>query len=280
MGGGHGVRVRGGSIRVSKGDARMPWSENAHMSRSRFVADFESCLYTMTELCERHGISRKTGYKWAERYGSQGAEGLKDRSRAPNHRPTQTPAEVADRLVELRRKHPTWGPRKLAAWLKKHEPEQAWPAASTIGGVLKREGLVTASRRRSSPHSRPCRPRPSPILILLYRVPRGEFPAGGRRLPSGSNRGKEVMRMPSLGSIAATLLVAGLCGPALAPAAMAAELPAFRPGLWEFKRTVEGGRGPQTLANQKCTNPTEDMKKGRQSLAGVGCTFTPLTQSG
>ena len=86
--------------------------------------------------------------------------------------------------------------------------------------------------------------------------------------------------MPSLGSIAATLLVAGLCGPALAPAAMAAELPTFRPGLWEFKRTVEGGRGPQTLANQKCTNPTEDMKKGRQSLAGVGCTFTPLTQSG
>jgi len=137
----------------------MPWSENAQMSRSRFVADFESCLYTMTELCERHGISRKTGYKWAERYGSQGAEGLKDRSRAPNHRPTQTPAEVADRLVELRRKHPTWGPRKLAAWLKKHEPGQAWPAASTIGGVLKREGLVMSSLRRRSRALPTVRPR-------------------------------------------------------------------------------------------------------------------------
>ena len=137
----------------------MPWSENTHMSRSRFVADFESCLYTMTELCERHGISRKTGYKWAERFGSQGAEGLLDRSRAPNHRPSQTPTEVADRLVELRRKHPTWGPRKLAAWLGKYEPEQDWPAASTIGGILKREGLVTPSRRRSSRPHPEVRPR-------------------------------------------------------------------------------------------------------------------------
>src|SRR3954465_9171850 len=133
----------------------MPWSETTQMSRIRFVTDLESCLYEMTELCEKYGISRKTGYKWAERYGSQGAEGLKDRSRAPSRRPAQTPTEVADRLVELRRKHPTWGPRKLAAWLEKHEPEQAWPAASTIGGILKREGLVTPSRRRSS------RPRPT-----------------------------------------------------------------------------------------------------------------------
>src|SRR6476469_5323933 len=127
----------------------MSWSETTQMSRFLFVADLESCLYEMTELCEKHGISRKTGYKWAERYGSEGEEGLKDRSRAPRRRPTQTPTEVAERLVELRRKHPTWGPRKLLAWLEKHEGEAAWPAASTIGGILKREGLVLTSRRRN-----------------------------------------------------------------------------------------------------------------------------------
>ena len=137
----------------------MPWSENTQMSRHRFIADFDSCLYTITELCERHGISRKTGYKWALRYGKEGVEGLKDRSRAPHRRPAQTPSEVAQRLVELRRKHPTWGPRKLAAWLSKHETEQAWPAASTIGEILKREGLVPPSRRRS-PRPRPGGPRP------------------------------------------------------------------------------------------------------------------------
>jgi putative transposase len=128
----------------------MPWSETTQMSRFRFVGDLESCLYEMTELCEKYGISRKTGYKWAERYGSEGTEGLKDRSRAPKRRPTQTPREVAERLVQLRRQHPTWGARKLLAWLEKHEGERAWPAASTIGGILKREGLVLPSRRRRS----------------------------------------------------------------------------------------------------------------------------------
>jgi len=126
----------------------MSWSETTQMSRFRFVGDFESCLYEMTELCEKYGISRKTGYKWAQRYGSEGAEGLKDRSRAPKRRPTQIPTEVTQRLVQLRRQHPTWGPRKLLAWLEKHEGERAWPAASTVGGILKREGLVLPSRRQ------------------------------------------------------------------------------------------------------------------------------------
>jgi putative transposase len=127
----------------------MPWSETTQMNRLRFIADLESCLYEMTELCEKYGISRKTGYKWAERYGSEGVEGLKDRSRAPQLRPAQTSTEVAERLIELRRKHPSWGPRKLLAWLERHEGERSWPAASTIGGILKREGLVLPSRRRN-----------------------------------------------------------------------------------------------------------------------------------
>ena len=61
----------------------MPWDETTRMSqRVRFIGDFESCLYTM-QLCERYSISRKTGYKWAERFAKEGVEGLKDRSRAP-----------------------------------------------------------------------------------------------------------------------------------------------------------------------------------------------------
>ena len=133
----------------------MPWSVTTQMSRIRFIADFDSCLYEMTELCARHGISRKTGYKWARRFGLEGEEGLKDQSRAPHRRPAETPTAVVERLVDLRRKHPTWGPRKLLAWLAKHDGEQCWPAASTVGGILKREGLVLPSRR----HVR--RPRPS-----------------------------------------------------------------------------------------------------------------------
>lgn len=127
----------------------MPWSESVEMSRVKFIADLESCLYEMTELCEKHGISRKTGYKWAKRFCQEGVAGLQDRSRTPKHSPGQTAPIVAERLFELRRRHPTWGPRKLLAWLEKHEPEQVWPRASTMGGLLKRAGLVEPCRRRA-----------------------------------------------------------------------------------------------------------------------------------
>jgi len=213
----------------------MPWSENAHMSRSRFVADFESCLYTMTELCERHGISRKTGYKWAERYGSQGAEGLKDRSRAPNHRPTQTPAEVADRLVELRRKHPNLGPRKVGRLA-----QEARARASLAGGkhhrrVLKREGLVTALPAALLSAFPPLSPAALPYPHLLYRVPRGEFPGRRRRLQAEATEGRG-HENASLGSIAADAPGGRAMRPRSRPGRHGAELPAFRPGLWEFKR--------------------------------------------
>jgi hypothetical protein len=67
----------------------------------------------------------------------------------------------------------------------------------------------------------------------------------------------------------------------LAAPAAAAELPEFRPGLWEFKRSVDGGDGkPASLTNQKCTSPTEDMKKKTESMAQAGCQPSPVTKSG
>jgi transposase InsO family protein len=137
---------------ILEGRDLMPWDETTRMSqRVRFIADFESCLYTMMQLCERYSISRKTGYKWAERFGKEGVEGLKDRSRAPKSCAHGLSDEVSERLLKLRRSHPTWGPRKLLAWLQKREPETSWPAASTVGGLLKRKGLVEARVRRRRP---------------------------------------------------------------------------------------------------------------------------------
>ena len=61
----------------------MPWTEtSAVKERIRFISDYESGLYTMTELCERFGVSRQTGYKWIHRYREEGAAGLEDRSRS------------------------------------------------------------------------------------------------------------------------------------------------------------------------------------------------------
>jgi transposase len=81
--------------------------------RARFIGDVESELYSMTELCERYGISRRTGYKWLDRYETSGPAGLVDRSRAPEHCPHRVDATIVTAIVEVRKAHPSWGPRKL-----------------------------------------------------------------------------------------------------------------------------------------------------------------------
>ena len=161
----------------------MPWSETTAMSeRRRFIEDLESMLFTMTELCQQYGISRKTGYKWAARYVKEGVNGLADRSRAPKRSPQRTEQRVVDALVELRRKHPLWGPKKLLGYWKRRRPDWPWPAASTAGEILKRAGLVKAQpRRRRRPHSG----RPQ-IEVLgandLWTADfKGEFRTGDRR---------------------------------------------------------------------------------------------------
>ena len=134
----------------------MPWLETAPMDeRIRFVADDQQGLYTRAELCARYGISRKTGYKWFARYDDSGRSGLKDRSHAPHHCPHRIATEIAVLLCAARRKHPDWGPGKLLDWLAPRHPEvDAWPAVSTAGDLLAREGLVN-KRRRRRPHQHP-----------------------------------------------------------------------------------------------------------------------------
>jgi len=108
---------------------------------------------SMTALCEEYGVSRKTGYKWLTRFRAQGPLGLAERSRAPHVVPWAVTQAQADAVVGLRRQHPSWGPKKLRAKLLARAPEQHWPAQSTIGDVLQREGLSQRRkpRRRATP---------------------------------------------------------------------------------------------------------------------------------
>jgi putative transposase len=127
----------------------MPWRETAPMAeRMRFVTDWERYLYSMTELCQRYGVSRKTGYKWTARYEKNGPDGLRERSRAPHHCPHRIAPEVAALICAARQQHPSWGPAKLVAWLRPRHPGLGWPAVSTAGDLLARRGLVKKRRRR------------------------------------------------------------------------------------------------------------------------------------
>jgi len=128
----------------------MSWAEISAMdSRLCFIA---SCLRDdapMSVACARHGISRKTGYKWLARYRELGALGLADRSSAPHSVGSRLDAAVTVPILALRRQRPTWGPRKLLARLSMDHPGVIWPAASTVGDLLIRAGLVTARTRRA-----------------------------------------------------------------------------------------------------------------------------------
>ncbi len=133
----------------------MPWLETAPVEqRQQFIADYQEGFYSMSELCARYGISRKTGYKWLERFANGGRRGLADRSRAPHTCPHRISDVVAEHLCQARKKHPDWGPAKLLDWLAARHPDIEWPATSTAGDLLARRGLVV-KRRRRRPHQHP-----------------------------------------------------------------------------------------------------------------------------
>jgi transposase InsO family protein len=114
----------------------------------RFVFEYQQRERSMTELCARYGIARETGYVWLRRYQAVGLEGLMERSRARPRHENQTAEEIEQVVLGLRQAHSRWGPRKLKRVLEREEPGRKWPAASTIGALLKREGLVVGRRKR------------------------------------------------------------------------------------------------------------------------------------
>jgi putative transposase len=127
----------------------MPWLETVAVEqREAFLRDRALAVYSVTELCARYGISRKTGYKWLARFLEDGRGGLRDRSRAPHRCPHRIAAATAALICAARQAHPTWGPGKLLDWLAAHHPDFVRPAISTAGDLLARRGLVKKRRRR------------------------------------------------------------------------------------------------------------------------------------
>lgn len=115
--------------------------------RLAFMAEWLRDEWTMTELAERYGISRKTAYKWVDRYEADPAAGLRDRPRAPHTHGRAMAASIRDAILALRGAHPHWGPKKLRAILRERQPGEPWPAASTMGDLLRRAGVSQPRRR-------------------------------------------------------------------------------------------------------------------------------------
>jgi putative transposase len=112
---------------------------------------------SFADCCARFGISRETGYQTLRRYEQLGLAGLAPASKRPLHSPFAVTAEIEKLVLHARIEHPTWGPRKLLAFLKRRSPRTRWPAPSTLGELLRRQGLAhpRPARRTQVPFTQP-----------------------------------------------------------------------------------------------------------------------------
>lgn len=133
----------------------MPWRETCRVNeRMSFICRLRAGE-RMADLCREFQISRKTGYALKKRFEERGAEALLDQSRAPRAIPHRTPEATRGLILAARREHPTWGPKKLKAWLSRKHAGVRFPAVSTIGEILKKAGLVKERKRRAGRKAKP-----------------------------------------------------------------------------------------------------------------------------
>jgi transposase InsO family protein len=127
--------------------------------RAQFILEWKKGHHSVAALCEVFGISRQTGYKFIARYRDAGEDllALQERPSRPLSSPNATDASTVALLLRTRKRWPHWGPRKLKKWLLKRRPDATLPSASTIGDILKRNGLVQPrrKRRRTPPYTQP-----------------------------------------------------------------------------------------------------------------------------
>ena len=135
-------------------DGGMPFTGTSiPEERTRFIVAWQERTRSLARLCASFGISRRIGYKWVGRFQSEGWAGLAERSRAPHGHAGELSVAQAQQLVRAKAKFPTWGPKKLLAWLARTTGQERLCAVSTAAEVLQRHGLTKARviHRRPTP---------------------------------------------------------------------------------------------------------------------------------
>ena len=162
----------------------MPWKELRALDlRTAMLREWLEKEYGITELSSRYGVSRKTVYKWIERYQNGELEGLEELSKAPHRHPNATSGEIVKAIVDMKVRKMNWGPKKILSKLRADHPDVPWPADSTGNEILKRRGFVHPRkyRRHVPPYTEPflgC-DAPNKVWSADYK---GQFRMGNGRL--------------------------------------------------------------------------------------------------
>src|SRR5204862_6308472 len=95
----------------------MPFKETCPVEeRIALFVEYETGVFTIAELCRRHGISRETVYGWKRPRDSGEARGDEQRSHAVGRSPHTTSGWSAERSIAARRRFPPFGPQKIKPW--------------------------------------------------------------------------------------------------------------------------------------------------------------------
>jgi transposase InsO family protein len=153
----------------------MPWQETGVMDqRKEFVLRVMGSGERFGDVCREFGISRKTGYKWKERFVLEGLGGLGDASRRPKTSPDELTETMVCQIINLKLAHSCWGPRKLRAILARTCSPSELPSESSFKRVLDKAGLVVHRRRRATSEqgrlSTPVKPeRPNHVWTIDFK---------------------------------------------------------------------------------------------------------------
>jgi transposase InsO family protein len=139
----------------------MPWEEKTVMSQREDLVEAILSGEKITEVCRQFGVSRPTAYKWVYRHVNN--EGLSDQSKRPLKSPKKIDETIEQLIVNGRKEHPCWGPRKLLKYLE-NKGYEGLPAASTASSVLKRNGLINPQESaKHTPYNRFEREEPNEL---------------------------------------------------------------------------------------------------------------------
>lgn len=164
----------------------MSWLETEPMNeKMKFISVYLDSKNELTfqELCHNFNISCKTGYKYINRFKSDGIDGLKERSRSPHTNAKKMPLFIEETILELKYKYPNWGSKKISNWLIQEHADIVWPAKSTIDDLFKRHHLVRPAirKRRVAPYQQPfiSLVQPNDSWSIDYK---GQFRLGNNQL--------------------------------------------------------------------------------------------------
>jgi transposase InsO family protein len=143
---------------------------DVHDQRVRFVVAATQRAQPFKALCAELGISRPTGYLWLQRYRDLRVRGIAEHSGKPHRSPRRTASTLAQRVVEMRRRYPDWGARKLRVMLQRQGLQLP---RNTIPRILLRYDLVREEQRGAAAWQRFARSRPNELWQMDFKGPKG-----------------------------------------------------------------------------------------------------------